>query len=239
MNESISIEHKIQYFSVTGEPTQRESRAGKKVLVTRGLCTYAMPRKCPVCGGPMDMHDHLHVRIQDYELLGHISILDVQFHRLSCRFCNHKVTQEIPFRSRSHMLTRRLEERVCRRLNQGSTIKAASISLCIHPAVVKEIDRQRLKRMAFLAHPPMARYIGIDEFLLHKGHRYATVVTDLERRTVIFLEAGKKKEQAEHFIARMGPSWMKHVEAVSMDMNAQYDSAFRERAVDLNIVLAS
>jgi transposase len=236
MNESISIEHKIQYFSVTGEPEQHRSRSGKSVLVTKGMCTYGLPRACPVCGGPMHVHDRQHVMLQDYELFGQMSLLDVSFHRVACRFCAHTETQKVPFRSSGHMLTRRLEERVCRRLNQGSTIKAASISLGIHPSVVKDIDRRRLENMPFLTHPPMARYIGIDEFLLHRGHRYATVVTDLERRTVIFLEAGKRKEQAEHFIARMGPSWMKHVEAVSMDMNAQYDSAFRERAPDARIV---
>jgi len=69
--------------------------------------------------------------------------------------------------------------------------------LGIHPSIAKDIDRRRLENMPFLTHPPMARYIGIDEFLHHKGHRYATVVTDLGRRTVISLEAGERKERAE------------------------------------------
>ena len=83
---------------------------------------------------------------------------------------------------------------------------------------------------------PICEYIGIDEFKLHKGHRYATVVTDLKSGHVLFLEAGKSKEQAYHFFSLMGDEWMRHVKAVAMDMNAQYDSAFRERWPGIRIV---
>jgi transposase len=79
-------------------------------------------------------------------------------------------------------------------------------------------------------------HIAVDEFLLHRGHRYATVVIDVESGDVLFCEEGKKKEQVLHFMQAMGKRWMSHVQAVSMDMNAQYDSAFREWAPHVRIV---
>ena len=236
MNESISIEHKIQYFSVTREPTIKSSSRGKAVLVTEGKCTKDLPRVCPICGGVLDIHDRQRVYIQDYEILGHVSILGVKYCRCKCRMCGRKQSQELPFRSRHHMMTRRLEVRVHRRLNQGATLIATAISLGIHPSIVKEIDKRRLQGMEVLSRPPRTRNIGIDEFLLHKGHHYATVVVDIDRASVIFLEKGKKKEQAEHFISKMGKEWMSEVRAVSMDMNAQYDSAFRQHAPHVKIV---
>ncbi len=73
-----------------------------------------------------------------------------------------------------------------------------------------------------------SRHIAVDEFLLHKGHRYAIVFIDLNNGHVLFLEKGKKKQQLENFIRTMGKDCMSPLEAVSMDMNAQYDSAFKE-----------
>ncbi len=236
MKESISIEHKIQYFCVTKEPEIIRSKSGKSVMLTEGACTTELPRTCPECGGTLHVHDHRHVFIQDLELFGNLSLLKVGYARMECRYCEAKSSQEVPFRVEHHMLTTRLETRVCRRLNQEATLKATSISLGIHPSIIKEIDKERLRGRGFLTRPEYAASIGIDEFLLHKGHRYATVVIDLDRKRVIFLEEGRKKEQAEHFIRRMGPAWMSHVKAVSMDMNAQYDSAFRESAPHVAIV---
>lgn len=236
MDECISIEHKIQYFRVTGEPRIIKSRSGKAVMLTDGLCTCAVPRTCPACGGPMHVHNHQHVLIQDLEILGNVSVLRVSYCRTACACCGTKLPQDIPFRAKGHRLTTRLAARVCRRLNQGVTLKATAVSLGVHPSIVKEIDKARLLGMPCLDGPEHARNIGIDEFLLHKGHRYATVVVDLDRKRVIFLEEGKKKEQAAHFIHRMGPAWMGHVRAVSMDMNAQYDSAFRQFAPHVDIV---
>ena len=236
MEESISIEHRIQYFRVTKEPKTIRSKSGKGVMLTEGVCTTELPRTCPECGGTLHVHDHQHVFIQDFELFGNLSLLKVGYARMECRRCKEKLSQEVPFRAKSHMLTTRLETRVCRRLNQGSTLKATSAGLGIHPSIIKGIDKERLRSRSFLTRPEHAANIGIDEFLLHKGHRYATVVIDLDRKRVIFLEEGKKKEQAEHFIRRMDPAWMSHVKAVSMDMNAQYDSAFRESAPHVAIV---
>lgn len=79
-------------------------------------------------------------------------------------------------------------------------------------------------------------FIGIDEFSLHKGHRYATVVVDLCTGHVIFLEEGSTKAQAEHFIRRMGSDVMKGIVGVSMDMNAQFSSVFEELCPWIKIV---
>ncbi len=236
MHESISILHKIQYLDVTKEPEARRSSSGKSVLLTRGRCTAPLPRTCTQCGGPMHIHDRHAVRLQDYELLGSVHIVEVSYHRMRCRRCGSYRSQDIPFRSCHHMVTTRLERRALTRLSCGATAKAASISLGIHPSVVKQIDLRRLESVALLRSPVAAPYIGIDEFLLHKGHRYATAVMDIQRARVIWMQEGKKKEQALNFMRDMGLRWMSQVVAVSMDMNAQYDSAFREMAPHVKIV---
>jgi transposase len=134
-------------------------------------------------------------------------------------------------------MTKHLHSLIVSYLNKGFTLKEISLLVDVHPSIVKSIDRQRLQ--ALYAHQKPQRYsrhIAIDEFLLYKGHRYATIVIDLDTGEVLFCEEGKKKQQVFHFIQTMGHTWMRQVKAVSMDMNAQYDSAFKQWAPHVNIV---
>ena len=134
-------------------------------------------------------------------------------------------------------MTKHLRYLIERHLSEGETLKAVSREFGIHPGIVKDIDKLRLQRMFKGKRPATySKYIAIDEFLLHKGHHYATVVIDLENGDILWCEEGKKKEQVYNFIAFMGPDWMSHVKAVCMDMNAQYDSAFRERCPRIAVI---
>ena len=122
-------------------------------------------------------------------------------------------------------------------LSYGLTLTEVSRILHLHPSTLRDIDRKRLKRMFPCVKPnTYSTHIAVDEFLLHKGHQYATVFIDLFSGHVLYLEEGTRKQQVENFIRTMGKDWMSHVEAVSMDMNAQYDSAFKEGAPHVKIV---
>ena len=75
--------------------------------------------------------------------------------------------------------------------------------------LVKEIDKGRLKEIYIeggkaLKRPPQARFPGIDEFSLHKGHQYAVVIMDLETGHVLYLAKGRKKQTVYDFIDFVG-----------------------------------
>ena len=238
MEDSITIRHELSCFSVTSEPELTTTRTGKEIYVTMGISTVPGPKRCPRCGSAMHRHGKREMKLQDIDLLGHLHIIIVAYDRYCCSSggCNHTEMQGIQFKEPGHFITKRMGRRIRIRLNCGAGISETARSLSVHPSIIYGIDKANLKAMLDGRKPPICEYIGIDEFKLHKGHRYATVVTDLGTGQVLFLEAGKAKEQAYHFFARMGDGWMRHVKAVSMDMNAQYDSAFRERWPGIRII---
>ena len=63
-----------------------------------------------------------------------------------------------------------------------------------------------------------SRYLGIDEFKLHNHHQYATHIINLD--TDIMDHFWKEKTDCINFINHVGYDWMRHVKAVSCDMNA-------------------
>lgn len=81
-----------------------------------------------------------------------------------------------------------------------------------------------------------AKYLGIDEFKLHNGYKYATHIIDLETGHILWIAEGKKKQVVYDFINHVGEKWMKNVVAVACDMNSDFEEAFREKCPNLQIV---
>lgn len=81
-----------------------------------------------------------------------------------------------------------------------------------------------------------ARYLGIDEFKLHDGYKYATHITDLETGCILWSQAGKKKKVVYYFIEHVGLEWVSYEIAISADMNSDFEEAFKEKCPHLKIV---
>ena len=101
--------------------------------------------------------------------------------------------------------------------------------------VVEAIDKDRLHELyttpnGKLVKPKKhAKFLGIDEFKLHNGHRYATHIIDMETGHILWIAGGKKKQIVYDFIEHVGLEWMNHVEAVACDMNSDFQEAFEEK----------
>lgn len=101
---------------------------------------------------------------------------------------------------------------------------------------VKVIDKNRLQELyttdnvnKLIKPEKQAKYLGIDEFKLYNGHRYATHITDLETDHILWLQNGKKKQVVYDFIDNVGMEWMYGMEAVACDMNSDFQDALKEK----------
>ena len=61
-------------------------------------------------------------------------------------------------------------------------------------------------------------YIGVDEKAFRKGHRYATLVTDLVRGRVLYVAEERKQSSLDGFWATLTPEQTAGIQGVAMDM---------------------
>lgn len=100
---------------------------------------------------------------------------------------------------------------------------------------VKDIDFKRLQEMYTIDGKKLikpertTKYLGIDEFKLHDGHKYATHIIDMETGHILWISHGKKKQVVYDFIDHVGLDWMDNVEAIACDMNSDFQEAFEAK----------
>ena len=75
------------------------------------------------------------------------------------------------------------------------------------------------------------RYLAMDEFELHKDHRYVTVVVDPISRQVLWIGSGRLRETARAFFEQLPEGAAKRIEAVASDMTTAYKAGGQSVAV--------
>jgi len=104
------------------------------------------------------------------------------------------------------------------------TIKDVACHLEVSWDVIKDIQKRSLQKR--FAQPKLheLRQIAIDEISIGKGHRYLTIVLDLQSGAVVFVGDGKGGEALEPFWQLVRQQKVK-IEAVATDLSPAYISA--------------
>jgi transposase len=106
-------------------------------------------------------------------------------------------------------------------LSRSMTMRDVALHLNVGWDLIKDIQKRDLSRRYAKPKLKHLRYIAIDEIAVAKGHRYLTVVMDLESGAVVFVGDGKGGDALKPFWKRLRPSKAK-IEAVAMDMSRAY-----------------
>jgi Transposase. len=111
--------------------------------------------------------------------------------------------QDIPFKAAGHRITVELYQYARDLLALGTyTNKDVAELTGLGKNTVKDIDKQRLQELytidgnKLIKPARTAKFLGIDEFKLHNGHRYATHIIDMETGHILWVAGGKRSRSS-------------------------------------------
>ena len=116
-------------------------------------------------------------------------------------------------------------------LSRLMTIQDVANHLGLSWDTVKEIQRAHLTRHYAKPKLKHVRQIAIDEISVGKGHRYMTVVLDLQSGAVVFVGQGKSASALDPFWVRLRAAHAQ-IDAVATDMSSAYTAAMVEHLPD-------
>ena len=209
-------------FGVRGYQYQRTDYAEGKVIFT-----IRQPREsycCAVCGSDDVVARGRKLRRFRTVPIGRKSAwLELAVPRVGCRQCGAVRQVKIAFADRRVTYTKSFE-RYALELSRHMTIKDVADHLGITWDVIKEIQKRHLHRRFSKPRLKHLKQIAIDEISTGKGHRYVTIVLDLERGAVVHVGQGKGGDALKPFWRRLRASGAK-IEAVATDMSPAYIDA--------------
>lgn len=181
------------------------------------------------------VHERRRRRVRERDLFDRRVVLDVPIRRMDCHHCGARCVEQIAWLDSHSRVTQRLRcwvETLCQVLPVAHVAKLTGL----HWHTIKEIDHRRLERAhgEFVADD--VRRLVMDEFALHKGHRYATVVMDAERMKVLWVGEGNSRESLRPFFELLGPERCARIEAVAMDMNTAFDLEVQRHCPQAEVV---
>ena len=204
------------------EADRDEERGGQRWCVIHLRPVAGRGRCCSGCGRSVPaIHDLEERRIRDLPVFESPVELLVPRVRVACPSCGPKLEQ-LTWLDPYARITRRLGESVAR-LCKVATIRHVARWYGLDWKTVKDLDRASLERELGPVALDGIQIIGMDEFAIQKGHRYATVIVEPTRKRVLWVGRGRGREDVRPFFTLLGPTRCAQLKAAVMDMNAGYE----------------
>lgn len=191
--------------------------------------------RCPVCGSA-----DVHKRGETWRSFRCLPIgskpvaVSLGIPRVSCDAC--KVTRQVgvAFADSRKSYTKPFARYVLE-LSGLMTIQDIAGHLDVGWDLVKQIQKDHLKKRFTKPKLRHLKRIAIDEVSIGRGHRYLTIVLDLETGAVVHIGDGKGAEALKPFWKRLKAS-RAAIEAVALDMSPAYISAVITNLPDAALV---
>jgi len=212
-----------------------EQRRGHSWCVLRLRLQPGQRRCCSGCLRWCDqVHDAEPRRIRDLPIFEHRVELILSRVRVACPHCGPKL-ELLGWLDSYSRVTRRLADSVAQ-LCTVASILHVSRHFELDWKTVKDIDKRALERQLGPVDLDGVEVIGMDEFAIQKGHRYATVIVEPTRKRVLWIGRGRGREDVRPFFELMGPERCGKLKAAVMDMNAGYELEVRHHCARAAIV---
>src|SRR3972149_4520248 len=176
------------------------------------ILTIEQPRhswRCPVCGsGDVIGRGHKGRRFRPLPLGRKPVYLVLAVPRVECRRCGAVRQVKIRFADPRVSYTHAFK-RYALELSRHMTIQDVARHLGISWDVIKQMQKENLQRRFGKPRLKHLRQIAIDEISTAKGHRYLTIVMDLESGAGVYVGRGKGGDALKDFWTRLRRSGAK------------------------------
>ena len=198
-------------------------------------CRYKGKLTCPKCGSTNVIQKAIIYRTFLGVPFGGTQVyLIMAIPKVQCKDCNAAKRIKTPFAKPYKRYTNKFEEYVISLTEHMTCVDVAAL-LNISWDTVREIEKTYLEK--HYSHPSLkdVRRIAIDEIAVKKGHKYLTIVLDLDTGRVIHVGAGKEGASLDKFWKRLKRSKAK-IECVSVDLSPAYTAAVEKHLPNALIV---
>jgi len=182
--------------------------------------------RCPRCGATYASSQSWRWRgVRDLDVARRHIELYVRVDRLDCTTCG-RVEIPVALARRYARGTKRLEQHLFR-LTRDATVKAVAGRMALHWETVKDAEVRYIRGLLRKRNLDGIRRIGIDEVSYAKGHRYLTLVTDLDHHRVIYATHGNDGRAISRFVRWLGAQRCRRIKVVVTDMHDPYLKVLR------------
>jgi transposase len=191
--------------------------------------------RCSACGSPqVQLRGRVERRFRSLPIGRRATFVVLPIPRVECQACGVVRQVKIAFVDPRRSYTSSFE-RYALELGRRMTIRDVAKHLGVSWDMIKDIQKRDLSRRFAKPKLKHLRHIAIDEIAVAKGHRYLTVVMNLNNGAVVFVGDGKGAKALEPFWKRLRSSKAK-IAAVAMDMSPAYREAVSTHLPNAKIV---
>jgi transposase len=186
---------------------------------------------CPECDRTCPVHDHQPERAwRHLDTCQYHTVLHASLPRTDCPEHGVKVVR-VPWAEPHSRFTALFERLVIDWLHAASQSAVAErMGLSwdeVHGIMDRAVQRGLARRQA----EPVV-HLGVDEKSFRKGHRYATIVNDLDQGRVLYVAKDRKQTSLDGFWGTLTPAQKEGIQAVAMDMCQAYENSVRQHLPD-------
>ena len=171
---------------------------------------------CPVCNKKRRKVIETRIRkIRDENIAKEKCFIVIKTYRIICKGC-FRGMEKLDFILPGERFTERFANYICE-LCEKMTLKDVARMAMIDWRTAKRIDKKKLKEIFKDLKNIKPIRIGVDEIAHEKGHKYLTIVRDLDAG-VIWVGEKRKKETLDQFFKELGKRKSKNITVAVMDM---------------------
>lgn len=188
-------------------------------------------RLCSNCGHEAIKHKDQWIYLKDIPMGVQASSvrLKVRRYQVWCQNCHGYFVEKMPFRGEAGNITRRLELYIEELVSTKMiTVKDLARMFGLDWDTVYRIDMNLLVRRYQEMEKPNPKHIAVDEKSFKKGHKYVTIITDVEKAEVIYVSIGRTKESLDEFFKWIGKERCGAIETIAMDLHPDYHASAQE-----------